>query len=508
MKTKKCMVSVLTILLLTVLFSSAYTVSAAGSDAYVSLTELPIKSWVMLNSTSDDENPEYSPGINHMKNHNGEEPDSSSYYIVVNARMYEKGIETHVAAEGDEGMAVLVYDISGFDYDTFSATVGKAVSNNGGVGKQAQFFVYVDGVLKAESPVLTNIEDYYIEADISGGKELKLCVSDGGDGIANDDVAWCNPVLFKKAEIKVEKIELCGLSYVSRLGKDLSFENVFGRITYNSGAEKQVSYSDVAVSGFYKDIEGLQTITLSYGGYSDTQKVYVAPAGAYEYVCDMEWESYVMLDGSSEELLTNNEPRVHQLEKDDYPLVTGGVTYEHGLWCHPTPDEETNGYAEIVYSVGGRGYTNFHTVVGKGNDTYCYLGQYHIYVDGKLVESSPVLHAGNTHEFNINIKNASTVSLVITGGEEGEGHESDFYWWDSTAWADPVVYKSIGAANVPIETQPIASTPVVNDPAAVSEPVNSVTAAPETFDSSGTIIAMIMIASAYMVICKKKNSSR
>lgn len=523
MNLKKTISMTIAVLMMTTLCIS--TVFAADVP-YVSLLDIPMKSWIQLESTSEDEAPKYQPGIGSMKWTNGEAPSEDTYYNVVNAKKYETSIGLHVTSADEP--CEMVWDISGYSYDTFSATVGKAYSNNGGIGKEAQFFVYVDGELKAESPIITNVEDYYIEADITGGKELKLVANAGTDGHANDEVAWCNPVIFNKDEVKIISIELQGISYVTEVGKDIDLTTAQGLVTYDSGAEKQVAANDIEITNYYKDIEGKQTITLGYAGVTDTQDIYVAGKGTYQYLCDMDWESYLMLDGTSEELLSNNEPRYDTLEKEEYACVTGGVTYQHGIWCHPTSDASTNGYAEIVYDIGG--YTNFHCIVGKANDTYCYLGQYHIYLDGELAESSPVMYAGETYEFNIDTTGASTITLAITGGEDSTEH-TGFYWWDSTLWADPIVYKSVGDAPVPAvktetpETEApetVMSETVVPETAApktelaVEEPetveiVASTTTvstektqAPQTFDTAVVCVATAAVAVSGAVISKKK----
>jgi len=474
MKLRKILSMTIAVLMLAALCVPA--VSAADTP-YVSLLDLPIQSWVMLDATSADEAPAYQPGIGSMKWTNGAAPGADTYYNVVNAKKYEKSIGLHVTSP--EEPCEMVWDISGYDYDTFSATVGKAYSNNGGVGKEAKFYVYVDGELKAESPILTNIEDYYIEADIKGGKELKLVADAGTDGHANDEVAWCNPVIFNKDEVKIVSIELQGISYVTEVGKDIDLTTAHGLVTYDSGAEKQVAASEIEITNFYNDKEGKQTITVGYAGATDTQDIYVAAKGTYEYLCDMDWESYLMLDGTSEELLSNNEPVYDGLETDGYPVITGGVQYQHGIWFHPTSDASNNGYAEIVYDLGG--YNAFHCTVGKGNDTYCYLGQYHVYLDGELVESSPVMYAGETYVFDIDTTGKSTISIAITGGEDSAEHNG-FYWWDSTCWADPVLYKNVGDADVPAPAAPETEAPETAAPEteAPETEAPAETAAPET----------------------------
>ena len=53
------------------------------------------------------------------------------------------------------------------------------------------FEVYVDGEKKFDSGLMTSRDAMkYLEVDIDGAKELKLVVTDGGNGIGSDHGTW------------------------------------------------------------------------------------------------------------------------------------------------------------------------------------------------------------------------------------------------------------------------------------------------------------------------------
>ena len=410
--------------LLFLMFGVILTVETAAADSWISLTEIPIKGWRIYNGSSSDASPEYSPGINRMKSTGGRE---SGNYNVINGKMYENSIGAHVRDTGEKGRAIIEYDISSYDYDTFAATVGKAYASSG-LSAKAQFFVYVDGKVAAESPILGPTEDYYMEVDITDAKSLAIAAGDGGDSILNDEVAWGNPVLFKKNEAIIEAIEFAGASYIIPMNGEIDLSTAEGHITYDNGVVKEVPVSDIEISGLDTSAEGKISVLLTYDSTTYEQEFYVVAPERYAYLSDMEISSYIILDAKT--------PKINTTEDGVTPANTGGISYSHGIWTHPTGNEADNGYGELVWNIANKGYTRLRVIVGKPNDTYCMKGMYFVYLDGKLLESSPLLYAGQTHTFDLDISGGSTLTLAVTGGEE----TSDFYFWDSTEWCDPVVW--------------------------------------------------------------------
>ncbi|MFU0789581.1 MAG: DUF4073 domain-containing protein [Virgibacillus proomii] len=95
---------------------------------------------------------------------------------------YEKGIGTHAHSE-------TIYDLTGKDYSFFTSYVGvsREANNKGSVA----FKVYVDGKLVEETDVMKkDTVQKLIKVNIAGAKQLKLVVTDGGNGKGNDAAIW------------------------------------------------------------------------------------------------------------------------------------------------------------------------------------------------------------------------------------------------------------------------------------------------------------------------------
>ena len=105
--------------------------------------------------------------------------------LAINGKPYPKGLWTH--AFNDQTPADIVFDISGRNYSTFKATVGL---DDLGERGSVQFQVLVDGVQKAESPVMLPKKTHELSVDVKQGKEVTLRVLNGGDGYTCDHAAW------------------------------------------------------------------------------------------------------------------------------------------------------------------------------------------------------------------------------------------------------------------------------------------------------------------------------
>ena len=61
------------------------------------------------------------------------------------------------------------------------------------------FEVYLDGEKVFESPVMNvNSPNQHISIDITGKKELKIVVNDGGNGNGSDHADWADAKLLRK----------------------------------------------------------------------------------------------------------------------------------------------------------------------------------------------------------------------------------------------------------------------------------------------------------------------
>ena len=96
---------------------------------------------------------------------------------------YEHGIGAH-------STSTIVYDLSDKDYQFFSSYVGVDRQMYGSVGSVV-FQVYVDGEKQFDSGLMNSRDpQQYVEVNLAGAKELKLVVTDGGNGDGSDHATW------------------------------------------------------------------------------------------------------------------------------------------------------------------------------------------------------------------------------------------------------------------------------------------------------------------------------
>lgn len=108
--------------------------------------------------------------------------------LTLNNKTYTKGLGTHANSE-------IVYKLDG-QYTSFAALVG--VDDEVGSVGSVEFQVVVDNQVVFSSGVMhNNTEPKEVNVNLSGKNELKLIVTDGGDGINSDHADWVNARLIK-----------------------------------------------------------------------------------------------------------------------------------------------------------------------------------------------------------------------------------------------------------------------------------------------------------------------
>lgn len=135
---------------------------------------------------------------------------------------FERGIGAHATS-------TIVYDLTDKDYAYFSSYVGVDRQMFNSVGS-VSFEVYVDGEKKFDSGLMTGKTPMkYVEVDINGAKELKLVVTDGGNGIGSDHATWGDAKLHFANEIQADYGELETLVETAKTyEKDKYTEESFG----------------------------------------------------------------------------------------------------------------------------------------------------------------------------------------------------------------------------------------------------------------------------------------
>ncbi|MBP1962960.1 glycoside hydrolase family 2 TIM barrel-domain containing protein [Paenibacillus aceris] len=103
---------------------------------------------------------------------------------------YAKGIGTHANSE-------IIYNLTGKNYESFQTVVGVDQEVSGtGVNNTIVFQVFLDGVKAFDSGLMrATTVSKAVNLDVKGVKELKLVVSDNGDGNAEDHGDWADAKL-------------------------------------------------------------------------------------------------------------------------------------------------------------------------------------------------------------------------------------------------------------------------------------------------------------------------
>jgi alpha-galactosidase len=107
--------------------------------------------------------------------------------LTINGATFAKGLGVHAASD-------ISYYV-GKACSTFTASVGvddEVASTKGSV----VFQVFADGTKVADSGTLTGASAAkQISASISGADQLRLVVTDGGNGVDSDHSDWANPTI-------------------------------------------------------------------------------------------------------------------------------------------------------------------------------------------------------------------------------------------------------------------------------------------------------------------------
>ena len=114
---------------------------------------------------------------------NGETGANDGHTLKLDGNSYGRGLGVHAASE----VRIALDD----RYDVFKSLVGidDEVGNNGSV----VFEVWLDGVRKFQSPIMRgNTPALAVEVSTENAREMKLVVTDAGDGIGSDHADWAD----------------------------------------------------------------------------------------------------------------------------------------------------------------------------------------------------------------------------------------------------------------------------------------------------------------------------
>ena len=117
--------------------------------------------------------------------------------LSIGGRKFARGLGTHAVSE-------IIYELDG-RYTAFSAWVGVDDEMKGHTASSVVFQVFGDGKKRFDSGVMRlNDAARQVDVPVAGVEELKLVVTDAGDGIDCDHADWCDAVLLGGTPGKVE----------------------------------------------------------------------------------------------------------------------------------------------------------------------------------------------------------------------------------------------------------------------------------------------------------------
>ncbi|WP_454193302.1 NPCBM/NEW2 domain-containing protein [Paenibacillus sp. Marseille-Q7038] len=103
---------------------------------------------------------------------------------------------SYVRGIGAHSNSTIVYDLTDKNFDYFTSFVGVDRQMYGSVGS-VSFEVIVDGEKKFDSGLMNSKDPQkFAQVDINGAKELKLVVTDGGNGNGSDHATWGDTKLY------------------------------------------------------------------------------------------------------------------------------------------------------------------------------------------------------------------------------------------------------------------------------------------------------------------------
>lgn len=183
---------------------------------------------------------------------------------------YEKGIGTH-------STSTIIYDLTNTNYGYFTSYVGVDRQVYGSVGSVA-FQVYLDNVMVYDSGRMNSRDaQKFIEVDLKGAKELKLVVTDGGNGKGSDHATFGDAKLHyaNNEGVEVNRVELNKLieEVKSIESENFTKESYDNLMQVNSKVIESLKdgYNQDEINKLVKELQDAKSALVSSVDYSELQ---------------------------------------------------------------------------------------------------------------------------------------------------------------------------------------------------------------------------------------------
>jgi Domain of unknown function (DUF4347)/NPCBM/NEW2 domain/Glucose / Sorbosone dehydrogenase/FG-GAP-like repeat/Calx-beta domain len=417
---------------------------------------------------------------------NGEQGANDGNTLRLNGLTYAKGLGVHAGSD-------IIYALGG-NYTSFISDIGvdDEVGNNGSV----VFQVWADGVNVFDSGAMTGSSTTRtLNVDVSGKQNLRLVVTDGGNGNGYDHADWANARLESGADTAVPTATLNAIPFTAAPNSTTPYTFT---VNYNDNSAVNFSTLDsndllVTGSNGYSQLASLVSATPASNNSLLTATYQIAPlggswgsseAGIYTvaiqsdqvrdtnnnaaaaatlgtfqvivgttiYLSDLTATASTNGWGAIERDKSNGE----QGANDGNTLTLNGITYSKGLGTHSG--------ADTTYTLGGN-YTRFISDIGVddevgGNGSVVFQ----VFADGVNIYDSGLM-TGNTatKTVNVDVTGKQNLRLVVTDSGNGNAY-------DHADWAN--------ARLTPLPLGPDTSPPA---PTFTASTINSSISSPYTF---------------------------
>jgi hypothetical protein len=375
---------------------------------------------------------------------NGEIASADGTTIRLNGTTFSRGLGVHANAE-------VRYALNGCTSFTSFIGVDDEVADRGSV----IFQVWGNNTKLFESPIMTGASaTEFISTSLLGFTELRLVVTDAGNGQASDHADWADakitcgatdstpPVVNSVSPVAGSVVpsstyltalfsEPIAASSISTTSFTLTAQstgaNVAAVVTYDSGSRTATlapSAPLMAGSLYRATLRGGATGIADLAGnrmaadYSWTFST-ATQTGTLKYLSALDWVSMANGWGPAERDMSNGEDSA----RDGQTLRLSGVSFPRGLGVHAP--------SELTYNVAGCSVFASHVgvddeVESRGSVTF------EVWADAtKLFDSGVMTGASATRSFNLDLNAASTLRLVVTNA--GDGNISDHADWAEAA---------------------------------------------------------------------------
>ena len=418
---------------------------------------------------------------------NGEQLAGDGKTLTLNGVSYSKGLGVHASSD-------ITYALGG-NYTRFMSDIG-VDDEIAGANGSVDFQVWADGVQLYDSGVMNgSTTTKSLDVDVTGKQNLRLIVTDGGNGNGYDHADWANARLMSSGPpapdtaAPTATLSASPLTTTPNSATPYTFTVTYSdntavnfstldstdlRVTGPNGYSQLATFvnatpaaNSTSVTGTYQIVApggswdtseaGTYTVTLQSNQISDTSSNAVSAGilgtfqvaiGSAVYLSDLVATSATNGWGPIEKDKSNGE----QLAGDGKTLTLNGVSYSKGLGVHASSD--------ITYALGGN-YTRFMSDIGVDDEIAGANGSvdFQVWADGVQLYDSGVMNGSTTTKsLDVDVTGKQNLRLIVTDGGNGNGY-------DHADWANARLMSSgppapdTAAPTATLSASPLTTTP-------------------------------------------------